>query len=188
MWAIFESTAEFLASRLLAFSKGQPLDRLLVMEHDIGGVTPAMITWWWSNIRDTQRYKLWHPRDHISFHWEIPPTTGHVGTIQVAREKIGGIPAALRIRFDDPAGTRSDFPCLLAGSILGDDDTVLVRLTHEYGPAHCGTRMRSTFHLPALLYRFLQNGLRRHNLEEMSTFTGFLPELYKNDHEGEGLS
>jgi hypothetical protein len=177
---MFEHTAEFIASYLLAFSKGQPLDQLLVVEHQIQGVTPEMITWWWSHIQDTPRYKLWHPYDHLSFAWEIPPISGHVGTIQVVREKIGGIPITLRIRFDDPIGIRTDYAYMLAGSILNDDDGVISRVTHEYESAPCGTKMRSTFYLPRTLYRVLHNGLRQHNIEEMSYLSKFLPDLYKS--------
>ena len=176
---IFERLAESIASTLMAFSKGRPLDQLLVVEHQLPGVTPEMITWWWSNMQDTARYQLWHPDDHISFRWEIPPMPGHVGTIQVARERIGGIPTTLRIRFDDPGGLNTPYACILAGSILDHNDRVVSRLTHEYEAMPGGTKMRSIFYLPKTLYRVLHKGLRQHNIEEMANFSQFLPGLYQ---------
>ena len=35
----------------------------------MNGVTPAMIDWWFGWFTpSTERYKLWHPKDHISSH------------------------------------------------------------------------------------------------------------------------
>ncbi len=60
----------------------------LVVEHRLRGVTPEMIDWWWDNI-DNDSYRLWHPRDHIAFEWQVPPTeTGHVGAIHMACESL----------------------------------------------------------------------------------------------------
>lgn len=38
---------------------------------DMPGVTPAMWAWWfgWHGC-DTRRYKLWHPRAHLSAEWK----------------------------------------------------------------------------------------------------------------------
>ncbi len=179
---IVERVIDFIVPRMIGFSKKQPMDHLLVVEHEIRGVTPQMITWWWGNISHTQRYKLWHPQDHISFMWEVPPVNDHVGTIQIVREKIGGIPCTLRIRFDDPKGRETDYAHILAGSILDHDGAVISRLTHEYGPAAYGTKMRSTFYLPQLLYHILHKGLRKHNVEEMASFSRFLPDLYTSNN------
>ena len=180
MTRIIEHVLDFISERVMVFSKNQPLDHLLVVEHEIQGVNPRMITWWWGNISHTERYKLWHPRDHIYFTWEVPPVKDHVGTIQIVREKIGGIPTTLRIRFDDPKGIETRYAHILAGSILDHDDDVIARLTHEYEPAAYGTRMRSTFYLPHLLYLILHRGLRKHNVEEMASLSRFLPELYSS--------
>ena len=52
----------------------------LVVDHELHGVTPEMIDWWWDNME--KGYPLWHPEDHISFVWEVAPATvGHVGAI-----------------------------------------------------------------------------------------------------------
>jgi hypothetical protein len=54
----------------------------LVMEHELHGVTPAMINWWWDNM-DNDSYRLWHPEDHLALEWQILP--GRVGEALCAK-------------------------------------------------------------------------------------------------------
>jgi hypothetical protein len=42
----------------------------LVVRHELRGVTPEMIDWWWDNIDTTERYRMWHPDSHLTFEWE----------------------------------------------------------------------------------------------------------------------
>ena len=155
----------------------------VVVDHELEGVTPEMITWWWDNIDNTERYKLWHPKDHIAFEWVDPPTQGHVGTIQKATEKIGGIPMALLIRWEDPKTVDTDFEHVLAASIVTEDGMAIMHFSHEYEATDTGSRMRSTFHVPKSLYPIMGKGIRKHNVEEMSTFPEFLPDLYRENVE-----
>jgi hypothetical protein len=168
----------------LAAKSGKTKD--VVIDHELQDVTPEMITWWWDNIDTTERYKLWHPHHHMAYEWIVPPGPGgHVGAIQLATETIGGVPIALRIRWDDPGSVETLFEHVLAASILTDQGEVLMKFSHEYGPAPYGTRMRSTFHVFQGIPGFIRKGLARHNREEMSNFGTFLPELYhenKNSH------
>ena len=180
--ALFTRVTDKVIPWVMTYARTRPKDHLLVVEHEIPRVTPEMITWWWANIQDTQRYKLWHPQDHQFFTWEIPPQPNHIGTIQIVRETIGGIPNTLRIRFDDPGEITTAYTDVLAGSILHPDNTVIARLTHEYKAIPNGTEMRSTFFLPRILYRLLHKGLRQHNIEEMRNFSMFLPELYAQNN------
>lgn len=32
--------------------------------------TGDMIDWWFSWLSNSEQYKLWHPRDHVSFRWD----------------------------------------------------------------------------------------------------------------------
>jgi len=155
----------------------------LVIEHELGGVKPEMIDWWWGNIDSTERYRLWHPQDHLFFEWEVPPTRGkHLGSIHVVVEKFGDTPPTrIRIRSEDPASvpvptTRSH---VFAGSVVDREGKPLLWIVHEYEEAPYGTKMRSTFRLPAKMPSFILEALRRHNREEMEKFTRFLPELYR---------
>jgi hypothetical protein len=155
----------------------------LVIEHELHGVTPEMLDWWWKNMVNSQYYQLWHPKDHISIEWEIPPSReGNVGAIHVAEERIGEIPAKrLRIRVEDPSSSpiRATYSHVRATSMLGPDNKPVSWTTHEYKAEPYGTKMRSTFRLSADTPKQFIDALRQHNKEEMGEFPKFLPELYK---------
>jgi hypothetical protein len=168
--------------------KGQTV--ALVMEHDLPGVTPEMIDWWWDNI-DNESYKLWHPQEHHTFEWQIPPKmVGHVGAIHMACEGIGEVPAhILRIRWEEPeaALNKTIYSHVNVGSPLGPgpEDNPTACVVHEYEATAQGSRMRSTFTLPAIVPQTFLNELRKHNMAEMGQLPVFLPKLYREitDHE-----
>ena len=166
-----------LMEQILKNSKGKTID--LVVDHELLGVTPEMIDWWWDNIDTSDRYKLWHPEDHKSFEWEVSPKKGHIGTIQRIVENIG-LPTMLRIRWEDPS--QSPIPIeynhALVGSTLDDDDMPMTWLLHEYEKFENGTKLRTTFRIPAKIPKPLIEAIRKHNIEEISEFENFLPELY----------
>jgi hypothetical protein len=37
----------------------------------MGEVTGEMLDWWFSHVQNTERYKWWHPDDHISGTWDL---------------------------------------------------------------------------------------------------------------------
>ncbi len=170
-----------LMKRYARKSEGRTLD--LVIDHVLTGILPEMLDWWWDHIQDTERYKLWHPKAHKYFKWE-DSTAPHIGKIQTVLENIGLITVKLRIRWEDPRQTpiAAIYAHVLAGSILGDKDIPISWLTHEYEAIPEGTKMRSTFRLPAKTPTWFQKNLRQHNLEEMAEFPKFLPKLYQNFH------
>jgi len=155
----------------------------VVVEHELKGVTPEMIDWWWDHIDNTERYRLWHRDDHFLFEWEVPPSKhGHIGAIQIVVEKFGDTPPLkMRICWDDPTlmPISTTYSHVLAASIIDHDDKPLIRFVHEYEAESYGTRMRSTFRLPAKMPQFILDGLHKHNEEEMGQFPKFLQELYK---------
>lgn len=160
-------------------SRGETRD--LVVYHEIRGVAPEMIDWWWDNIDTTERYRLWHPGAHLEFTWEDRAGGGHVGRVHRVLEEIGGIPSLLRIRWEDPDALAIDrvYAHGNLGSILDGSDRPISWLLHEYEEAEYGTRMRSTFRLPAKTPGWFVRGLKRHNAEEMARFSDFLPRLYE---------
>ncbi|NHI94103.1 MAG: phloretin hydrolase [Candidatus Lokiarchaeota archaeon] len=160
-------------------SKGQTID--LIVDHVLIGITPEMLDWWWDNINDTERYKLWHPKSHKYFEWESNPNK-HAGKIQIVLENIGRITTKLRIRWEDPdqIPIKTDYQHVLAGSILDDKNVPFSWLSHEYESINEGTKMRSTFRLPEKTPKWFINNLRKHNIEEMAEFPKFLPNLYQN--------
>jgi hypothetical protein len=170
-----------LASKALDSLEAATID--LVVDHELPGVTPEMLAWWWWNMVDSRFYQLWHPKDHISIEWEVPPTKGRlIGAIRSVEERIGEFPARkLRIRIEDPASSPipTAYRHVNATSIIGPDDKPVVWITHEYEAESYGTRMRSTFRISANAPQQFIDALRKHNQEEMGQFPKFLPELYR---------
>jgi hypothetical protein len=153
----------------------------LVVHHELKGVTPEMIDWWWDNIDTTERYRMWHPESHQSFAWESIEGDEHIGRIHRVTELIAGNPITLRIRWEDPDSIPIEriYSHANAASILDDKDEPISRAIHEYEAAKWGTKMRSTFMLPATAPDSFIEGLRKHNEEEMAQFPVFLPALYE---------
>ena len=157
----------------------------MVVDHVIPGVTTEMIDWWWDNMGPSERYKLWHPTDHVSFVWEVDPAeNGHVGAIQAIQEYInGGELRSIRIRWDDPKTVPFTpvYSHFIVGSGLAPDNSVRTRLVHEYEDVPDGVRYRTTF-----LWSFPRTdadveNLRIHNIGEVGRFPEFLPELYRKE-------
>ncbi|TDA33132.1 MAG: phloretin hydrolase [Hadesarchaea archaeon] len=156
----------------------------VVVDHDLEGVTPEMIDWWWYNL-DPERYKLWHPKDHKSFRWEAHPRFGHEQAIHVAEEDIGEATMTLRIRWEDPKKVPIPItmPHAIAASIIGEDGEPMAWLVHQYERTPKGTRMRSTFRLPPIVPEEFAKNLYKHCREEMGNLPRFLPELYRKETE-----
>jgi hypothetical protein len=159
---------------------------LIIVNHELNGVTPEMIDWWWDHIDTTERYKRWHPTDHVSFEWLVSPAThGHVGAVQRIVEYLNGIPATpatIEIRWEDSkeADAEYDHVLLATGKGQGETAGLDATLMHEYEAAPFGTRMRSHFHFPAQAPEVIIAALYEHNKQEMQNFTTFLPELYRS--------
>jgi len=176
-----DTNAKSLEDKFLQELGSKTMD--LVIEHELHGVTPEMLDWWWKNMVNPEYYRLWHPKDHISIEWEVPPTKeGNIGAIHVAEERIGEIPAQrIRIRVEDPASSpiSTTYSHVRATSMIGPDNKPVSWTTHEYKAEPYGTRMRSTFRLSANTPQRFIDALRQHNKEEMGQFPKFLPQLYK---------
>ena len=131
---------------------------------------------------DTERYRLWHPKDHISARWEVSPQEDPSGPIQVACEKIGGLPVTLRIRIVDMSSIFENrfYGHAMVGCTLDSKGNPIGWGMHEYESMPDGVlKMRTTFRVPARTPRVVRAGLRMHNREEMSQFPIFLPTLYE---------
>jgi hypothetical protein len=158
-------------------SHGETTD--LVVDHELTGVTPEMLNWWWDNIDSTERYRLWHPRAHLAFKWERR-SEGHVGTVHEVTEKIGPLSTTLRIRWEDRDAVPIPrvYEHANVGSVLDNADRPVSWLMHQYEATPGGTKVRSTFRLPAKTPKWFAKGLRKHNMEEIGRFPVFLPGLY----------
>lgn len=160
----------------------------VIVNHEIHGVTPAMIDWWWDHMGPTERYKRWHPKDHVSFEWLVDPEeNGHIGAVQRIVEYLNGIPATpltLEIRWEDARGAKAQYDHVLLATAVGEAGEAANDLMHEYEAAPFGTRMRSHFHLAGQMPEALVQALYEHNKQEMQYFTTFLPDLYRSETAG----
>lgn len=126
---------------------------------DMPGVTPAMWSWWfgWHGC-DARRYKLWHPRAHVSARWQDGGDDGrsgsarYVGRTSLITEYIGSSVLRAAIRFVPPS---------VVGLPAAEDDVVSVCarvgsrdvpvdggwLIHHIRSTDSGAEMRSRFWL-----------------------------------------
>lgn len=159
----------------------------VIVNQEIQDVTPEMIDWWWDHMDTTERYKLWHPTDHLSFEWIVPPAQGHVGAIHRVHEKFGAfIIPPLNLRWEDPQsqGIATTFSHIIAATAyMGDEGTYTTvkesGCTVEYEAIPGGTRMRSHYYLPGEMPEVGAAALHQHDREEMQNLPIFLPALYK---------
>lgn len=173
---------------------------------DMPGVTPAMWDWWFGwHGSDSRRYKLWHPRAHVSARWADNGGDGrYVGRTSMIEEYIGSHFLAGAIRFVTPSAMGLD------ESRLGGDVAVCARLgaadlpvdigwfIHHVRATAEGSEMRSRFWMGGP-YVAVRGGFRLadhvvrpladrqlpdprdltvHCAQEMNHLAGFLPDLH----------
>lgn len=173
---------------------------------DMPGVTPAMWDWWFGwHGSDARRYKLWHPRAHVSAQWKDPGPDGHyVGRTSLVQEYIGSNYAKIGISFVEPSVVGIDRArlgsavavCARVGSVELPVD--IGWLVHYIRPTADGAEMRSRFwkggpHVAVrggnrltdsavrlLVARQLPDprDLMVHCAQEMNHLASFLPDLY----------
>ena len=122
------------------------------------GVTPAMWDWWFAwHGSDAQRYKLWHPRAHISAQWADGRSdlNHYIGRTSRVVEYVGPELLNLTIRFVAPATLGLDEERLqrqgevavcARGGIAGTPIET-GWLIHHVRPIQSGCEMRSRFWL-----------------------------------------
>ena len=74
--------------------------------------TGEMVDWWFSHVDSTERYKWWHPKDHVSSDWDLQyfsvmpenRSFGHyIDHVHQVRETVGGVTKTLEISFQRPS-------------------------------------------------------------------------------------
>lgn len=191
-----------LSSAKTTFTTNAEGQLLLTIDHDtVCGVSPAMLAWWFEHIGENMeyggklypRYLLWHPRDHI--HWELHRPAPNGGARQGAYFRIVEAFAANPNYYVDSTEyveKLDDHGISLVRRLPG---TEVFRLEHRFAPASGGTRYFSRMCVgmdagPAgrlfnkyVRPRFFPDEAARawltHNIEEVSMFENFLPELYR---------
>jgi hypothetical protein len=173
---------------------------------DMPGVTPAMWAWWFGwHGSDSRRYKLWHPRAHVSASWsDGGADETYLGRTSEVQEYLGSQFTRAAIQFVDPA--------VLGIHETGDQVAICARLgsgalpidvgwlVHHVRPTHAGVEMRSRFwmggrHVAIRKGNRLADAAIRpiaarqlpdpcdlmvHCAQEMNHLAGFLPALYES--------
>jgi len=170
---------------------------------DMPDVTPAMWEWWFGwHGSDSRRYKLWHPRAHVSARWSDGGGDGrYVGRTSLVQEYLGSAFTRPAIQFVEPSSLglkpiESVAICARLG--LGDIPVDVGWLVHHVRPRPEGAEMRSRFWMGgrhvalragmSLADRALRpiaarqlpdpRDLMVHCAQEMNHLAGFLPALF----------
>jgi hypothetical protein len=175
-------------------------NRLRVAALDrLGGVTPAMIDWWFSRM-DEETYYRFHPVDHKAFAWVRGKTPGaHIGATHLTHHCYGGQPPLLpsEITFIPPSELLDEtaFAAAGVGAVIAavayalDPDghpfpTEAGRFIHVAVERGYGTELRSSWWLnttPETDLDVVTNRRLRHVHEEFAYLAGFLPGLYTTE-------
>lgn len=177
--------------------------RCWIRHEVIRGVTPRMLAWWFANLegdvvvqgRRINRYRLWHPYDHVhaSYLKRLPDGSVGPGAVIRLKEVIGANPRytvdihTVIEKLDEEGYIHNPVVHGLAG---------LARMEYTFRRVPGGTLYEN-----CLLVGF-RNGARRltqplvralafppgkgeawirHNIEEVGMFENFLPQLYRQE-------
>ncbi len=174
------------------------------IRHDIiRGVTPRMLVWWFSHLegdieiegRRINRYRAWHPYDHVHASYARRLADGSVGPGAVIRlrEYLGGNPAyevdiTTEIEKLDEEGYIHN-PVLHGISGLARMEYRFTRVAGGTLYENCllvGGQSGWRRAITPLMQRFgfpHDRGIAwlRHNIEEVGQFEHFLPGLYRQE-------
>jgi hypothetical protein len=170
---------------------------------DMPGVTPPMWTWWFGwHGSDSRRYKLWHPRAHVSARWSDGGGDGsYVGRASLVQEYLGSVFSRPAIQFVEPSTLDlepADAVAICARLGSADIPLDVGWLVHHVRPTPDGAEMRSRFwmggrHVALRSGKSLADKVLRpfatrqlpdprdllvHCAQEMNHLAGFLPSLY----------
>ncbi len=171
---------------------------------DMPGVSPSMWTWWFGwHGSDARRYKLWHPRAHVSARWSDGDGDGrYLRRTSLVHEYLGSRYTRAAIHFVEPStlGLRSAVGEVAICARLGSADLPVDVgwLVHHVRPTVDGSEMRSRFwmggrHVAVRRGNRLADRIVRpvaarqlpdprdlmvHCAQEMNHLAGFLAELY----------
>jgi hypothetical protein len=177
--------------------------RCWIRHEVLRGVTPRMLAWWFANLegdvrvgtRRINRYRVWHPYDHVhaSYARRLPG---------------GGVGPGAVLRLTEVLGTNPDFLVDVTSLIEKLDEegfihnpvvhglSGLARMEYTWRAVPGGTLYENclVFGARGALGAALQPLLRRqffpqakgeawlrHNIEEVGMFENFLPELYRQE-------
>lgn len=174
-----------------------------IRHETVSGVTPAMLVWWFSHLEGTiefagrhyDRYRFWHPGDHVHASYAKRLPDGSIGPgAQIRLVEILGRNPKYRV------DTTTHIERLDEGGYIHNPEmhghTGLVRMEYTFEPAPGGTYYENCLIIgaDAPWYRLLRplvtcfaftpaqgQAWLRHNIEEVGMFENFLPALYRRE-------
>ena len=177
--------------------------RYWIRHQILRGVTPPMLAWWFANLEGSvningmrvNRYRAWHPADHVHASYARRLADGSVGPGAVIRlrEMLGGNPRfTVNIcseieKLDDEGFIHNP----LFHGVKG-----LVRMEYRFKAVPEGALYENCliFGSPSSIGRLLHPVVERlafpplkgqfwlrHNIEEVGAFEHFLPQLYRSE-------
>ncbi len=163
------------------------------------GVTPKMLVWWFKHLEGDityegqrlNRYRVWHPRDHIAVEYS-------------RRNPDGSVSVGCVIHLTEMFGANPDYLIDVHTEIVKLDEQGfahrprfhglrLARMDYEFQGTDAGTLYRNslTVGAPGIAGKVLNPIIRslafdeargrawiKHNIEEVGNFEAFLPQLY----------
>jgi hypothetical protein len=177
--------------------------RFWIRHEIVKGVSPRMLAWWFSNLegdmtiagRRYNRYRVWHPLDHVhaSYAWRRPDGTVGPGAAIRLREVLGrdlrhvvNVTSPIE-KLDEEGFIHNPRLHVLPGAppVSG-----FARMEYSFTPTPAGTLYENSLTLGKggalgqLATRlFLPAGHGevwiKHNVEEVGAFEEFLPQLYR---------
>jgi len=173
------------------------------IEHEVvRGVTPKMLVWWFQHLEGTvllngkrlNRYRVWHPRDHIAIEYSRRNSDGSIG--------VGCV-----IHLTEMLGANPDYLVDIRTEITKLDEEGFAHrprfhglrvaaMDYQFRETSAGTLYRNSLTVGArrilgrlvnpLIRRFVFDEARghawiKHNIEEVGNFESFLPQLYASE-------
>ncbi len=150
-----------------------------------------MVDWWFGYLDDTQKYKMWAPKSHLSLKWDERWRPGHyIGASHTVEELLGGEVLKFRIQFHDPSQffdtsrfKEANVGSVICGSSYSPEGAAYGRGIHLLRDTDFGCEMRSRFWLFEVP-DVAGLGLMMHCMEEMGNLADFLPDLYVKETAG----
>ena len=148
-------------------------------------VSPEMIAWWFTwHLSSSERYKLWHPRDHISARLKeegikLQSKDQYIGVDSFVEEYIGNKLQRLQISFKEPAvfGLENQQNSVAICAYVTDVNSGvrIAKLLHYVLRREKGSVMKSFFWMGSELYH--SNTFKNFfvkNLTKIKLIKGFL--------------
>jgi hypothetical protein len=151
------------------------------------GVSPQMWHWWFGwHCDDTKKYKLWHPKAHLSSKWkdEKKGELSYVNRISLITEYIGKKKESIAIQFKNPTqiqlpeftqNSKSDL-FIVARIGLKNIPINIGWLIHQVRPTSEGAEMRSRFWLGGPYISIGTNIIFKNALERIIRSVRKIPE------------